>query len=118
MDQKQIDLIQQQERNYEDLGFNRTMGKVSQETSGPNFLSAYESSALLQGISASKIATGVQRSNNGAIEINWDEGYIQINFPGNVGYLKHGFVGTNNKGNKKFGTLLNDGITNRSFEGV
>lgn len=113
-----LEQLQSQNTTWRDAGFSEFMTRRPEEQSMSGFLSQDYIDSIFEGVSASKAASGIQRSTNGIMEINWDEGYIKVNFPGNVGYLRFGFVGTDNSGNRKFGTLLNDGTTNRAFDGV
>ena len=119
MNDDEILSIQASEQSYVDLGFGAQLGRTRYGDSGGNdgFLSQDDADVLFEGISSSKSNSGIQRSPSNALEIDWDKGLITINFPGGLGSLKFGNVGSDNNGNAMFGTILNDGITDRSFDG-
>lgn len=110
--------IKSQEITWKQAGFNELMERIlpDPDVSRSGFISGDDVNSILEQVSGSKILSGVTKSPDNVIEINWDEGYIQINFPGG-GSLKHGNVGTDFSNNKLFGSILNDGTKNIRFEG-
>lgn len=108
----------QETQTYEDLGFDNMMNSQALNQESETFFSEDDINVLVSGLSASKTSSGLQQSPAGILSIDWDNGVINIKFPGDVGFMKIGFVGTDNDGNSAFGILLNDGVTNRGFLGI
>lgn len=92
--------------NYQSAGFDPFMkrgidGGVSSESTED------ESAFNMRQLTGSTIASGVSKSTNGLIEIDWDNGVIKINFP--KGYLKIGNLGVDPSGQEIQGIIQNDG---------